>query len=106
MTKLAITADPSFLISVTVYEDFSHEKAIGSASPAMNTDQPWTICCYNWKNSLKYQKRFAAFYVKMQAQRKLRYFFRHLTQSRMTSNRHIVEPWITYLTKLWQNNDI
>jgi hypothetical protein len=61
MTKLAITADPSFLISVTVYEDFSHEKAIGSASPAMNTDQPWTICCYNWKNSLKYQKRFAAF---------------------------------------------
>ena len=70
MTKLAITADPTFLISATVYEDSSHEKAIGSASPAMNTDQPWTICCYNWKNSLKYQKRFAAFYVKMQAQRK------------------------------------
>jgi hypothetical protein len=59
MTKLAITADPSFLKSATVYEDSSHEKAIGSASSAMNTDQPWNICCYNWKNSLKYQKRLA-----------------------------------------------
>ena len=37
-TSSNTTADPSFLIGETVYEDSSHEEAIGSASSAMNTD--------------------------------------------------------------------
>jgi len=37
-TSSSTTADPSFLIGETVYEDSSHEEAIGSASSAMNTD--------------------------------------------------------------------
>ena len=38
-TSSSTTADPSFLIGGTVYEDSSHEEAIGSASSsAMNTD--------------------------------------------------------------------
>ncbi len=82
MTKLAITADPSFLISLTVYEDSSHEKAIGSASSAMNADQPWTICCCNWKNSnIRKDLRKNNGVLKMQAQRKhanALFFFRHL----------------------------
>ena len=95
MTKLAITADPSFLISVTVYEDSSHEKAIGSASSATNADQPWTICCCNWKNSnIRKDLRKNSGVLKMQALRnpcsffnrrfycKRVVFFRHLTQSR------------------------